>query len=73
MKEEKTKEQLINELLQLRQRIAGYGDVALIKQVFINLLSNAIKFTRPKEMAVIEVGCRVEENETIYYVKDNGF
>jgi PAS domain S-box-containing protein len=49
-----------------------YGDVALIKQVFINLLSNAIKFTRPKEMAVIEVGCRAEENETIYYVKDNG-
>ena len=23
-------------------------------------------------MVVIEVGCRVEENETIYYVKDNG-
>ena len=50
----------------------GYGDVALIKQVFINLLSNAIKFTRSKQMAVIEVGCRAEENENIYYVKDNG-
>jgi len=50
----------------------GYGDMTLIKQVFINLVTNAIKFTRPKEMAVIEVGCRVEENENIYYVKDNG-
>ncbi len=50
----------------------GYGDVAMIKQVFINLITNAIKFTRSKEMAVIEVGCRVEENENVYYVKDNG-
>jgi two-component system sensor kinase len=49
-----------------------YGDKALIKQVLINLLSNAIKFTRPKDIAVIEMGCRVEENENIYYVKDNG-
>ncbi len=51
---------------------AGYGDAALIELVFINLLSNAIKFTTPKDIAVIEVGYRVEENETIYYVKDNG-
>jgi PAS domain S-box-containing protein len=49
-----------------------YGDIGLIKQVLINLLSNAIKFTRSKDMAVIEVGCKVEENENIYYVKDNG-
>ncbi|MFH1702906.1 MAG: PAS domain-containing protein, partial [Nitrospirota bacterium] len=49
-----------------------YGDMALIKQVLINLLSNAIKFTRPKDMGVIEIGCRVEENENIYYVKDDG-
>lgn len=50
----------------------GYGDRALIKQVFINLLSSAIKFTSTKEKAVIEVGSKVEENENIYYVKDNG-
>jgi len=50
----------------------GYGDAALIKQVFINLLSNAIKLTTPKDIAVVEVGYRVEEDEIIYYVKDNG-
>jgi light-regulated signal transduction histidine kinase (bacteriophytochrome) len=37
-----------------------------------NLLSNAIKFTRPKAVALIEVGARAEGKETIYYVKDNG-
>ena len=50
----------------------SYGDRTLIKQVLVNLLSNAIKFTRPKDTAVIEVGCKVEENEDVYYVKDNG-
>ncbi len=51
---------------------ASFGDMALIKQVFINLLSNAIKFTGTKKKAVIEVGCRVEEDENVYFVKDNG-
>lgn len=50
----------------------AYGDTGLIKQVLVNLLSNAIKFTHSKDMAVIEVGCGAEENENIYYVKDNG-
>jgi PAS domain S-box-containing protein len=50
----------------------AYGDTGLMKQVLVNLLSNAIKFTQSKDMAVIEVGCRNEYNENIYYVKDNG-
>ncbi len=48
------------------------GDQAMIRQVFVNLLSNAIKFTRPRETAVIEFGGCIEENENIYYIKDNG-
>jgi two-component system sensor kinase len=48
------------------------GDRAMMKQVFINLLSNAVKYSRGKDPAVIEVGSRVEEQETLYYVKDNG-
>ncbi len=50
----------------------AYGDQALIKQVFINLLSNAIKFTSNKKTAIIEIGGWTEENENVYYVKDNG-
>jgi PAS domain S-box-containing protein len=49
-----------------------YGDKGLIKQVLVNLLSNAIKFTQSRDVAVIEVGYRVEKDENIYYVKDNG-
>jgi PAS domain S-box-containing protein len=50
----------------------AHGDQSLIKQVFINLFSNAIKFTTNKKTAIIEVGGLTEENENIYYVKDNG-
>jgi len=50
----------------------AYGDIALIKQVFANILSNAIKFTTYKKLATIEVGGWIEENENIYYTKDNG-
>ena len=49
------------------------ADLALLKQALANLLGNAIKFTRHRNPAVIEVGCRQEaSNGRIYYVKDNG-
>jgi two-component system sensor kinase len=48
------------------------GDRKMLKQVMINLLSNAIKFTRNKEEAIIEIGCRTLEKEQEIYIKDNG-
>ena len=44
----------------------------MIRQVLVNLLSNAIKYTRPREMARIEVGSEELGKEHLYYVKDNG-
>jgi signal transduction histidine kinase len=59
-------------LLDIKTLPPARGDQSMIRQVFANLLSNAIKFTRPKGAGVIEIGCMVEENQDIYYVKDNG-
>ena len=48
------------------------GDRNMLKQVFINLLSNAFKYTSKTKDAVIEIGSYVEDEQHIYYVKDNG-
>jgi light-regulated signal transduction histidine kinase (bacteriophytochrome) len=37
-----------------------------------NLLNNAWKFTRKTADARVEFGVKVEEGETVYFVKDNG-
>ncbi len=49
------------------------ADPAMLKQVLANLLSNAIKFTRNRNPAAVEVGCRTEaDSPTVYFVRDNG-
>lgn len=48
------------------------ADRTMIREVFCNLFSNAIKFTSKKETALIEVGGWSEEEQNVYYVKDNG-
>jgi len=45
-------------------------DPGLIKQVFSNLLVNAIKYTRPRPLAVIEVGSL--DSGSAIFVRDNG-
>ena len=51
---------------------SGYGDRALMKQVYAHLLANAVKFTKPRPAAYIEAGGHTDRNEDVYYVRDNG-
>ncbi|MDB5336657.1 MAG: multi-sensor signal transduction histidine kinase, partial [Planctomycetaceae bacterium] len=63
------------------------ADPTLLKQVWTNLLSNALKYTSKRQGVQIAIGCRtqlrtstnghatgpsVADNETVYFVKDNG-
>jgi len=48
------------------------GDPGLLKQVFANLLSNAAKYSRPREHAIIEIGLRKMNDETVLFIRDNG-
>jgi PAS domain S-box-containing protein len=47
-------------------------DSGLMKQVFANLLANAVKYTRPRNVAVIEVGHMKMDGDTAVFVRDNG-
>lgn len=44
----------------------------MLRLVLQNLLSNAVKYTRDRSYATITIGSRDEEQETIFWVRDNG-
>lgn len=48
------------------------GDSHLLKEVWHNLVENAIKFSRTASVPEIEIGCKTDPKERIYYVIDNG-
>jgi len=46
-----------------------HTDPARLKQILYNLVSNALKFTHE---GFIEIGCYLEDEKVIFYVKDTG-
>jgi PAS domain S-box-containing protein len=55
-----------------KQNLNTRGDPHLLQAALENLLNNAWKFTSKREQAEIEFGSRLENEETIYFVRDNG-
>jgi len=49
-----------------------YGDKPRMQEVFTNLLDNAVRFMGDQPNPRIEVGFRQDEEETVYFVRDNG-
>ena len=58
--------------LNVKELPLAFGDRAMIREVLVNLISNAIKYSRPIDKPTIEISGRIEGDESIYNVKDNG-
>ncbi len=48
------------------------GDRIMLFQLFSNLIDNAIKYSVKTTNPQVEIGFKTENNEVIYFVKDNG-
>lgn len=56
----------------IEEGITATGDRRLLKLMLENLLGNAWKFTARKEDGSIVFGKQQEDNETVYFITDNG-
>jgi len=58
--------------LVIEERLAGEGDARLLTAVFDNLLGNSWKFTNGVDCPKVEVGRRMENGRSVFFVRDNG-
>src|SRR6266540_144938 len=56
----------------ISEGLNDFGDIQLLRVVLANLLSNSWKFTSGKKDAQIEFGLLPNQEEHIYFVRDNG-
>jgi light-regulated signal transduction histidine kinase (bacteriophytochrome) len=52
--------------------VAAYGDPRQLQIALTNLFANAWKYTGKTESARIEFGTMSSDDETVYYIRDNG-
>jgi PAS domain S-box-containing protein len=58
--------------INIAPNLRASGDPRLLQIVLENLLNNAWKYTSKQENAEIEFGSKYENDQTIYFVRDNG-
>lgn len=49
-----------------------YGDRLRLREVFENLIDNAAKYMGDQPQPAIEIGMRLQDGNSIFYIKDNG-
>ena len=49
-----------------------FGDLTLIKQIFVNIINNSVKYTSKKDKAIIEIQCKDLNEYNQFTIKDNG-
>ena len=58
--------------IEVKNILSASFDHSLMSQVWVNLISNAIKYSAKKDAPLVEIGSYELDNDTVYYVKDNG-
>jgi len=58
--------------IQIEAELKLQSDINAMRIVLDNLIGNAWKFTSKSEHAKIEIGCIIQTNEPVYFVRDNG-
>lgn len=58
--------------IRIQENIFANADPQLIRLSIDHLLGNAIKYSSEKENAIVEFGTEEIDNETTYFVRDNG-
>jgi signal transduction histidine kinase len=56
----------------IRELPPAWGDLVLLRQVFVNLVSNAVKYSKKSELKKIDVDGWVDGDSCVYRVADHG-